>query len=49
VKVDLIATPFQYGTAEIVIENDTRLARPSLKSVNMAAQEVLHGLVEEKL
>jgi hypothetical protein len=49
VKVDLIATPFQYGTAEIVIENDARLARPSLKGVDMAAQEVLHSLIEEKL
>ena len=48
-KVDLIAAPFQHGTAEIVMKNHTRLARPSLKGVNMAAQEVLHALIEEEL
>ncbi len=49
VEVDLIATPLQYGAAQIVVENDPRLARPGLKGMDVASQEVLHGLIEEEL
>ena len=48
-EVDLIATSLKYGTAQIIVQNDSRYPRPSLEGVDMAAQEVLHGLVEEKL
>jgi hypothetical protein len=45
----LLAAPLQYGTLEIVVENLSRLARPSLKGMHMAAQKILHRLIEEKL
>src|SRR5437763_9183715 len=48
-KVDLIAAALQHGAAEIVIEDDAGLSAPLLKRVHMAAQKVLHGLIEEKL
>src|SRR6266478_3173447 len=48
-EVDLIAAPLQHRTAKIVMKNHARRAHPGLKGVDMAAQEVLHGLVEEKL
>src|SRR5258708_7553566 len=48
-EVDLIAAPLQHRTAKIVMKNHPRRARPGLKGVDMAAQEVLHGLVEERL
>jgi hypothetical protein len=48
-EVDLVAAPFQHGTAKIVMKNHTRLARPGLKGVNVATQEVLHALIEEEL
>ena len=47
-KLDLIAAALQYGTFEIVVKNDTRLAGPGLKRMHVAAQEVLHGLIEEE-
>ena len=34
---------------EIVVENHARLAGPVLKGMHMAAQKVLHGLIEEEL
>jgi hypothetical protein len=48
-KVDLVATPFQYDTFEIVVENDARLAAPGRKSAHVTPQEVLHRLIEEEL
>jgi hypothetical protein len=47
-KVNLIATPFQHGTAEVIVEKDSWLPRPSLKRVDMAAQKVFHTLIEEE-
>src|SRR5271170_6796669 len=47
-KHDVISTPFQHGTLEVVVENHTRLAGPGLKGVHMATQEVLRCLVEEE-
>src|SRR5271157_2748692 len=35
VEVDLVAPPFQYRTAEIVVENDPWLSCPSLEGVDM--------------
>src|ERR1035438_1432443 len=48
-EVDLVAAPLQHGTAQVVMKNHARLSRPGLKGVDMAAQEVLHALVEEEL
>src|ERR1035437_4213892 len=48
-EVDLIATPLKYGTAQIIVEDDSRNTRPCLEGVHMPAQEVLHALVEEEL
>src|SRR4029079_16213743 len=48
-KVDLITAPLQHGAAEVVIEDDAGLPTPVLKRVHMAAQKVLHPLIEEKL
>jgi hypothetical protein len=36
-KVDLLAATFQHGTAEVVVEQDTRKARPVVKGVDMPA------------
>src|SRR5215472_7549284 len=47
-EVDLIAAALQHGTAEIVIENHPRLSAPILKRMHVAAQKVLHGLIEEE-
>jgi hypothetical protein len=47
-KVNLIAAPFQHGTAEVIVEKDSWLARPSLKRVNMTTQKVFHTLIEEE-
>jgi len=49
VEVDLIATPLQYGTAQIIVQDDPRNTRPGFEGMHMAAQEVLHALVEEEL
>src|ERR1039457_2073715 len=49
VEMNLVAPALQNGAAEIVIENHAGLAGPVLKSMDMAAQEVLHGLIEEEL
>ena len=49
VKQDLIAATFQHGAFEIVVKNHSRLPGPGLKGMNVAAQEVLHGLIEEEL
>jgi hypothetical protein len=48
VLVLLTACASAHRTAKIVMKNHARRARPGLKGVNMAAQEVLHSLVEEK-
>ena len=49
VKQDLITATLQHGAFEVVVENHSRLAGPSLKRMHVAAQEVLHGLIEEEL
>ena len=46
---NLIAAPFQHGALEIVVENHARLAGPGFKRMHVAAQEVLHRLIEEEL
>jgi hypothetical protein len=48
VKLDLIAAALQHGTSEIVVKNDSRLPGPVFKRMHVAAQEVLHGLIEEE-
>src|SRR5215471_1167852 len=48
VKVNLVATTFQHGTAEVVVQKDTRFAGPSLKCVDMATQKVFHTLIEKE-
>ena len=48
-KVDLAAAAFQHRAAEVVIENHAGLAGPVLKGMDMAAQKVLHRLIEEEL
>jgi hypothetical protein len=47
-KLDLIATALQHGAFEIVVKNYSRLPGPVLKCMHVAAQEVLHGLIEEE-
>ena len=49
VKLNLIAAALQHCTLEIVVENHARLAVPILKRMHVAAQEILHGLIEEEL
>ena len=48
-EVDLIATPLQYRTAQIIMQDDSRNTRPGFEGVHMAAKEVLHALVEKEL
>jgi hypothetical protein len=48
VKQNLLAAPFQHGTFQIVVKDHARLPRPELKGVDVAAQEILHGLIEEE-
>src|ERR1700730_4034466 len=47
-KVNLVAAPFQHGTAEVIVEKDSWLARPCLKRVDMATQKIFHTLIEEE-
>ena len=49
VKLDLIAAAFQHRALEIVVKNYARLPVPVGKSMHVAAQEILHGLIEEEL
>jgi hypothetical protein len=49
VEQNLIAAPFEHGTFQVVVKNYPRLPAPEFKCVDMAAQEVLHGLIEEEL
>jgi len=48
VKLDLIAAALQHRTFEIVVKNHARLPVPILKSMHVAAQEILRGLIEEE-
>ena len=48
VELDLIAAALQYGTFEIVVKNHSRLSGPVFERMHVAAQEVLHGLIEEE-
>ena len=48
-KMDLIAAAFQDSTLEVVVEKHARLAGPIGKGMHVAAQEILHGLIEEEL
>ncbi len=47
-KVNLVAATFEHGTAKVIVQKDSRLARPRLKRVDMAAQKVFHTLIEEE-
>ena len=49
VKVDVIAAPLEHGTFEIVIENHARRTGEVLKGMDVAAKNILHLLIEEKL
>src|SRR5580658_2969237 len=48
-KVNLIAATLQHRALEIVVKNHARLPVPIRKRMHVAAQEILHGLVEEEL
>ena len=47
-KADLVAASFQHGAAEVIVEKDSWLTRPSLKRVDMTTQKVFHTLIEEE-
>jgi len=47
--VYLIATPLQHRTAQVIVKDNSRHTGPGLEGMYMAAQEVLHALVEEEL
>src|SRR5215831_15661437 len=49
VEMNLVSAALQHCTAQIVVKNDTRRARPVLKGAHVSAQKVLCGLVEEEL
>ena len=49
VEMNLVAASLQHGAIEIVVEDHARLAGPGLKGMHVAAQEVLHRLIEEEL
>jgi hypothetical protein len=48
VKVNLVTTPLEYGTAQVVMQNHPRCAEPGFKGMHMAAQEIFQSLIEEK-
>src|SRR5271155_122275 len=48
-KEDGVAAAFQHHALEIIVEGDAGGSRPGLESMDVPAQEVLHGLIEEKL
>ena len=48
VKLDLVTAALQHRTLEIVVKNHARLPVPILKRMDVAAQEILHGLIEEE-
>src|SRR5713226_70430 len=49
VKQNLIAAAFEHGTFQVVVKDHSRLPGPEFKRVDVAAEEVLHGLIEEEL
>ena len=49
VEMNLIAPALQHGDFEVVVEDHARLTGPVLEGMHVAAQEVLHRLVEEEL
>src|SRR5260370_13820985 len=49
IKEDGVAAAFQHHTFEIIVKGDAGSSRPGLKSMDVPAQEVFHGLIEEKL
>src|SRR5664279_678585 len=49
VKQNLIAPTFEHGTFQVVVKDHSRLPGPKFKGMHVAAQEVLHGLIEEEL
>jgi hypothetical protein len=49
IKEDRVAAAFQHDAFEIVVKGDARSSRLGLKRMDVPAQEVFHGLVEEKL
>ncbi len=48
-KLNLIAATFEHRAFEVVVQDHARLALPGIERMNMAAEEVLHGLIEEEL
>src|SRR5260370_25839242 len=48
-EVDGVAAAFQYHTFEIIVQRYARGSCPGLESMDVPAQEVLYGLIEEKL
>src|SRR5881398_2447757 len=49
IKEDGVAAASQDDTFEIIVKGDARSSRPGLKRMDVPAQEVFHGLIEEKL
>lgn len=49
VEMNLVAAAFQHRTAKIVIQDDPGRSGPGLKGAPMAAQEILHRLIEKEL
>lgn len=48
-EVDLVAATFEHDTFEVVVQDDSWLSAPNREAVDVPAQEVLHGLIEEEL
>jgi hypothetical protein len=48
-KLNLIAAALQHGAFEVVVKDYARLSGPVFERMHVAAQEVLHGLIEEEL
>ena len=48
IKEDGVAAAFQHDTFEIIVKGNAGSSRPGLKSMDVPAQEVFHGLIEEK-
>jgi hypothetical protein len=49
IKEDGVAAAFQDDTFEMIVKGDAGSSTPGLKRMDVPAQEVFHGLIEEKL
>src|SRR5882672_8692494 len=49
IEEDLIVAAFEYGAAQVVIQDDARHAGERFKGMHVTAQEVFHHLIEEEL